>query len=129
MATQLLNYYQNAIGIWSPPQADAVDYYGIDLPITPPGATVRLHSSSRSGMVNLSPKGGSLTSNGDIEVFVQVSFTNNTYTYVSAPLNTPIDFQDVAQLRLGVLFVVGNPGCTEIAYRAYFNANLVYEIL
>jgi hypothetical protein len=58
MATQLLSYYQNAIGTWSPPQPHAVDYYGIDLPLSPPGATVRLHSSSRSGTVTLSPKGG-----------------------------------------------------------------------
>jgi hypothetical protein len=127
-----LNFYSNSAGVWQPPQADVLEL-GVDQPITPAGATVRLHETSRSGYVTLSPTGGELTVCGDAEVFIQINFADNTFTYLSAPLSTAVDVNNVASLRLGIVAPVGSVGSsgpvTEVRYRVVVNAHLVYEVL
>ncbi|MEU9883881.1 hypothetical protein [Streptomyces phaeochromogenes] len=129
MATEWMNYYQNAVGQWIPNQPVALDYYYIDMDLNPPGRAVRLHSSSVGGQVVLVPHGASVASYGDVEVYARILFADNTFRYISAPLRTPVDVQNVQSLRLGVVLIVGAPGATSVDYRAYFNANLVYEYL
>jgi hypothetical protein len=132
MPPTVLNYYQNYPGIWQPPQSDLVEL-GIDQQIVPPGATVRLYETARSGFVTLWPVGGGLTVAGDLEVFVRIDFANNTYTYLSAPLTTPVDFANVSNVRLGIVAPVGPVGTsgpiTEVGYRIVANAHLIYEVL
>ena len=127
-----LNFYSNYPGVWSPPQNDVLEL-GVDRAINPVGATVRLHETSRSGYVALSPTGGELTVCGDAEVFVRIDFANNTYDYLSAPLSTPVDVQNVANLRLGIVAPVGSVASqgpvTEVRYRVVVNAHLIYEVL
>jgi hypothetical protein len=127
-----LNFYSNYPGVWAPPQDDVLEL-GVDRAITPAGATVRLHETSRSGYVTLTPTGGQLTVCGDAEVFIRIDFTNNTYDYLSAPLSTPVDVQNVANLRLGIVVPIGALGSsgpvTEVRYRVIVNAHLIYEVL
>jgi hypothetical protein len=127
-----LNLFTNSPGAWQPGQDDWVEI-GTDQAITPLGATVRLYETSRSGYVTLSPTGGQLTACGDAEVFVRIDTTSNTYTYLSAPLTTPVDVTNVANLRLGIVAPIGPVGSTgpitEVRYRVIVNAHLVYEVL
>jgi hypothetical protein len=127
-----LNFYSNSPGVWQPPQDDVLEM-GVDQPITPTGATVRLHETSRSGYVALTPTGGALTVCGDAEVFIRIDFADNTFTYLSAPLSTAVDVKNVANLRLGIVAPVGAVGSTgpvtEVRYRVVVNAHLVYEVL
>lgn len=60
MPKQWLNLYTNAPGVWQPPQNDWLEIT-TDQPISPPGATVRLYETSRSGFVSLTPTGGQHT--------------------------------------------------------------------
>jgi hypothetical protein len=70
---------------------------------------------------------------GDAEVWVRIDYTNNTHEYLSAPLTTPIDFANVANLHLGIVAPVGPVGqtgpITECRYRVVVNAHLIYEVL
>ena len=85
------------------------------------------------------PSGGQLTTCGDAEVYVRIGLTNNTFRYLSGPLNTPVDVSNVANLRLGMILpagtfdpaTLGGPTTpvTEVRYRAMINAHLVYEVL
>jgi hypothetical protein len=132
MPPTVLNYFQSYPGVWQPPQDDLVEL-ATDQPIVPAGATVRLYETARSGFVTLSPTGGELTVAGDVEVFVRIDFANNTYTYLSAPLTTPVDFANVANLHLGIVAPIGPVGSTgpitEVRYRIVANAHLIYEVL
>jgi hypothetical protein len=132
MAPTWCNFYSNYGGAWQPGQDDLVEL-GVDQPISPLGASVRLYETSRSGYVTLSPSGGQLTACGDAEVFVRIDLTNNTYSYLSAPLTTPVEVSNVANLRLGIVAPVGPFGTTgpvtEVRYRIIVNAHLVYEVL
>ena len=127
-----LNLYTNSPGAWQPGQNDWLEIT-TDQAINPPGASVRLYETSRSGYVSLSPKGGQLTIGGDAEVFIRIDFTNNTYTYLSAPLTTAVDVTNVANLALGIVAPIGPMGSTgpvtEVLYRIVVNAHLVYEVL
>ena len=128
-----LNFYATPAGVWQPGQNDLLEM-GTDVAINPPaGGNVRLYETSRSGFVTLSPTGGQIAVGGYAEVWVRIDFTNNTYTYLSAPLTTPVEASNVANLRLGVLVPVGPVGqtgpITELRYRAAVNAHLVYEVL
>jgi hypothetical protein len=131
MAPTWLNFFTSDPGVWQPGQSDIVEL-GIDQAINPSGATVRLYESARSGFVTLSPSGGQLETCGDAEVFIRIDFTNNTFRYLSAPLTTPLDVANVANLHLAVLAPVGPAGggpVTEVRYRIVVNAHLVYEVL
>jgi hypothetical protein len=132
MAPIWLNFFTNSAGAWQPGQNDWLELF-IDQAINPPGATVRMYETSRSGFATLSPSGGQLMTCGDAEVFVRIDFTNNTFTYLSAPLTTPVDVSNVANLRLGIVAPVGPFGVTgpvtEVRYRVIVNAHLVYEVL
>ena len=83
--------------------------------------------------MSASPQLAANTLTGDAEVFIRIDFTNNTYTYLSAPLTTPVDVNNVANLTLGVVAPTGAAGTTspvaEVRYRILVNAHLVYEIL
>lgn len=132
MPSTWLNLYTNNAGDWQPGQDDFYEA-GIDQAINPPGANVRLYETSRSGYITLSPTGGQIAVGGDAEVFIRIDYTNNTYTYLSAPLTTPVDIANVANLRLGIVAPIGPVGqtgpVTECRYRVVVNAHLVYEVL
>jgi hypothetical protein len=70
---------------------------------------------------------------GDAEVFIRIDFTNNTYQYLSAPLTRAVDVANVAKLRLAIIAPRGPVGqtgpVTEVRYRVFVNAHLVYEVL
>jgi hypothetical protein len=127
-----LNLYTNATGVWLPGQDDFLEI-GIDQAINPSGSNVRLYETARSGYVTLSPTGGQIAVGGDAEVFVRIDYTNTTYQYLSAPLTTPLDVANVANLRLGIVAPTGPFGqtgpVTESRYRILVNAHLVYEVL
>ena len=108
MAPTWLNFSTSSAGVWRPGgPLDWLDEDFIDHPINPPGATVRLYETSRSGFATLSPSGGQLTTCGDAEVYVRIGLTNNTFRYLSGPLNTPVDVSNVANLRLGMILPAG----------------------
>jgi hypothetical protein len=127
-----LNLYTSDAGVWQPGQDDWVEI-GTDQAISPPGATVRLYETSRSGYITLSPTGGQIAVGGDAEVFIRIDFTNNTYQYLSAPLTRAVDVANVAKLRLAIIAPRGPVGqtgpVTEVRYRVFVNAHLVYEVL
>jgi hypothetical protein len=128
-----LNHYVNSAGVWTPPDSDTVELVTPDRIINPPGASVRLYETSRSGYVTLAPTSGQLETCGDAEVFVYILHTNNFYEYLSAPLSTPVEVANVALLRLGIVAPVGPMGANgpvqEVRYRVVVNAHLVYEVL
>ena len=84
MAPTWLNFFTNSAGVWQPGQDDWLELL-LDQAINPPGATLRLYETSRSGFATLSPSGGQVMTWGDAEVFVRIGFTNNTFTYLSGP--------------------------------------------
>jgi hypothetical protein len=86
--------------------------------------TVRLHESDRSGAVTISQQG--LTTYGDAEVYLKLTFSNGTFKYLSAPLHTSLDVDNVQSLELNILFLTGPTGAS---FRALVNAHCVYEIL
>ena len=86
--------------------------------------TVRIIESDRSGSVVMTQNG--LSSYGDPEVYLKINLRNNTFRYLSAPVHTPVEVQNVASLELNILCLVGPPGTP---YRALVNAHCVYEVL
>ena len=85
---------------------------------------VRIYESNRSGAVIMTHNG--LSSYGDAEVYLKINYQNGTFRYLSAPLHTAVEVQDVASLELNILFLVGPSGTP---YRALVNAHCVYEVL
>jgi hypothetical protein len=86
------------------------------------GKTVRIFESDRSGAVTMTRDG--LSSYGDAEVYLKINFQNGAFRYLSAPLHTMVEVQDVSSLELNIIFLVGPPGTS---YRALVNAHCVYE--
>ena len=88
------------------------------------GKTVRIFESERSGSIVLTQNG--ISSYGDPEVHLKINLQNGNFRYLSAPLHTPVDVQNVASLELDIICLVGPPGA---AYRALVNAHCVYQVL
>lgn len=88
------------------------------------GQSVSILESDRSGGVTMENR--ALTSYGDAEVYLKITFQNGTFRYLSAPLHTPVECLDVDSLELNVLFLVGPQGTP---YRALVNGHCVYEVL
>jgi hypothetical protein len=86
--------------------------------------TVRIIESDRSGSVVMTQNG--LSSYGDSEVYLKINFRDNSFRYLSAPVHTPVEVQNVYSLELDIIFLVGPPGTP---YRALVNAHCVYEVL
>ena len=126
MAKQLLNHYLDAEGEWRRAQPELLKS-GKSVKFK--SEIVRIHETSRSGAALLSPVDERLTSYGDAEVYLKIIHTDGSFEYLSAPLNTPIDFSNVDELELNILYVVGNVACDRIFYRALFNAHCIYEVL
>jgi hypothetical protein len=129
MPSTWLNHYLVEAGTWTNGQPAALERHGPTVTLPPSGVTVRLHASSSSGAVTLSPRGAPLDSYGQAEVFLTVVLADGTQRYLSAPLTSPVDVPGVVSLRLSLLMVVGNSGCQEIRWQAALNANAVYEVL
>ena len=131
MALEWLNHFVDQFGQWS---AGQPMYFSSSNDITftaSSGRDLRLHETSRSGSVLLSPQGGDLIGYGDAEVFLTISFadTNKPSEYRSAPLSTPIEVDGVRNLRLTLLVPIGNPGCTSVQYMALVNGHCIFERL
>jgi len=124
MAKELLNHYLDVEGEWRRGQPE---YLKAAKSVTLNGANLRLYETSRSGMAVLSPVGERLTSYGDTEVYLKIIYTNGSSEYLSAPLGTTIEFSNVQELELNILYLVGNAACDRIFYRAMFNAHCIYE--
>jgi hypothetical protein len=77
---------------------------------------LRIFESDRSGSIVITQNG--LISYGDPEVYLKINFQNNTFRYLSAPLRTPVDVQNVASLELNTICLVGPTGAP---YRAFVN--------
>lgn len=124
MGKKWINHYVYLLGEWVNGQPESItSSEGVNLG----GVNVRLWETSRSGSVLLSPVDGMLASYGDPEVYLTITYTDDTWEYLSAPLTTPVDLVSVASIELSVLFWVGNTGCSKVAYRAMVNAHCVYE--
>ena len=119
MARQWLNVYIDQGGnAPSPPAVKLSDVAVLN------AREVRIYESNRSGAVIMTHNG--LSSYGDAEVYLKINYQNGTFRYLSAPLHTAVEVQDVASLELNILFLVGPSGTP---YRALVNAHCVYEVL
>jgi hypothetical protein len=124
MAKELLNLYLDTQGQWLPGQpAEVKSQKAVNLN----GADLRVHETSRSGAALLSGAGAPLLGYGDAEVYLKITYANGVSEYLSAPVGTPIEFTGVNELELNILYVVGNPACTGVRYRAFFNAHCIFE--
>ena len=124
MAKELLNLYLDKEGQWLPGQsAEVKSQRAVNLN----GADLRVHETSRSGSALLSGAGAPLMGHGDAEVYLKITYANGVSEFVSAPVGTPIEFSGVNELELNILYVVGNPACTGVRYRAFFNAHCIFE--
>lgn len=124
MAKELLNLYLDTQGQWLPGQpAEVKSQKAVNLN----GADLRVHETSRSGAALVSGAGAPLTGYGDAEVYLKITYANGVSEYLSAPVGTPIEFAGVNELELNLLYVVGNPACTGVRYRAFFNAHCIFE--
>ena len=124
MAKELLNHYLDVEGEWKRGQPE---YLKASKSVTLNGAGLRVHETARSGMAVLSPADERLTSYGDAEVYLKIIYTNGGSEYLSAPLGTTIEFSNVQELEINILYLVGNVACGSIFYRAMFNAHCIYE--
>jgi len=124
MAKELLNHFLDAQGQWVPGQPQ---HLKAQKAVNLNGKSVRIHETARSGAALLSAAGAPLIAYGDAEVYLKINFTNGGFEYLSAPLRTSIDFAGVGELELNILYVVGNAACTNVRYRAFFNAHCIFE--
>jgi hypothetical protein len=88
------------------------------------GRTVRIWESNRSGSVIISD--AARFAYGDAEVYLKLTLTDGTFTYLSAPVMTQLDVPNVQDLELNLLFLVGPAGAN---YRALVNGHCIYEVL
>ena len=121
-----LNHFVDKEGKWVSGQPD---YFKSSKSGDIGGKNVRLYETSVGGSVLLSPSNKTLTSYGIAEVYLKIFFSTGQWCYLSAPLRTPIDLQDVKEIELNLLITVGNPACDEITYRAFVNGHCVYELI
>lgn len=131
MALEWLNHFVDQSGQWSTGQPMHLESSN-DITFTAAGGRdLRLHETSRSGSVLLSPQGGELIGYGDAEVYLTITFadTSKPSQYRSAPLSTPIEVDGVRNLRLSLLIPIGNPGCSSVQYMAIVNGHCVFERL
>ncbi|MGQ0546494.1 MAG: hypothetical protein ACT4P3_14355 [Betaproteobacteria bacterium] len=97
MAKELLNLYLNQQGQWLPGQPAEVKSQRA---VNLNGANLRVHEAARSGSALLSPAGAPLAAYGDAEVYLKITY---------------------------ILYTVGNPACSSVRYRAFFNAHCIFE--
>ena len=126
MTKQWLNQYVAIQGEWVPGQSgflqnDANVNFGAR------GADIRIYETARSGSVVLAPQGATLTSSGDAEVFLTITYSDGRSENQSAPTITPMDLSGVSNLRVSTLVIVGNGACTGVHYVALVNAHCIYE--
>ena len=131
MSLEWLNHHVYQSGQWSAGQPMHLESWNDITFSAANGRDLRLHETSRSGSVLLSPQGGELIGYGDAEVFLTVSFadTSKPFQYRSAPLHKPIEVEGVQNLRLSLLFPIGNPGCSSVEYMAVVNGHCIFERL
>jgi hypothetical protein len=131
MPLEWLNHYVYQSGQWTGGQVMHLDSSNEVTFSAPGGRDLRIHETSRSGSVLLSPQGGALLGYGDAELYLTLLFadTNKPSEYRSAPLANPIRVDGVRTLRLSLLIPIGNPGCTAVQYMAIVNGHCVYERL
>jgi hypothetical protein len=129
VALEWLNHFVPVSGQWTPGQPMILESWNEVSFTAAAGRDLRIHETSRSGSVLLSPVGGALMGYGDAEVFLTVTFAAGGYEYRSAPLNTPIQIDGVRTLRLSLLIPIGNAGCTSVNYTAFVNAHCIFERL
>jgi hypothetical protein len=131
MALEWLNHHVYQSGQWAAGQPMHLESSN-DVTFTAAGGRdLRLHETSRSGSVLLSPQGGELIGYGDAEVFLTISFADTTKLsqYRSAPLATPVEVDGVRNLRLSLLIPIGNPACSSVQYMAIVNGHCIFERL
>jgi hypothetical protein len=114
-----LNLFVDQSGV--SPQSQAITVSEIAKTL---GLPLNLIESDHSGSVILS--NNQLSSYGNAEVYLKITFRNGTFSYLSAPLHTSVEVQDVEFLELSIVFLTGPPGTP---YRALVNAHCVYEVL
>jgi hypothetical protein len=124
MARELLNHFLDTTGQWLPGQPEALTAAKA---VNLNGANLRVFETSRSGVALLAPVGATLVAFGDAEVFLAIRYTNGSGEYLSAPLTTQMEFQNVQSLELNLLYLVGNAACSSVRYRALFNAHCIFE--
>jgi hypothetical protein len=119
MANQWLNLYTDLTGV-----STASGTVTVTESIDVHGRSVNLLETDRSGSVIISREG--LASYGDPEVYLNIIFTNGTTRYLSAPLHTAFEIEEVRTLELCVTFLTGPAGTP---YRALVNAHCIYQLL
>jgi hypothetical protein len=129
MALEWLNHFVPQSGTWTTGQSMILESWNEVAFTDPAGRDLRIHETSRSGSVLLSPVGGALTGYGDAEVFLTAFFAVGGFQHRSAPLRTPIRIDGVRTLRLSLLVPIGNAGCTRIEWTAFVNAHCIFERL
>jgi hypothetical protein len=121
---ELLNHYLDAEGVWNKGQRE---YLKSSKSAVLDKSGLKIYETSRSGVATLSPVGAEVASYGDAEVYLKIIYKNGNFDYLSAPLATSIEFSNVQELELNILYLVGNAACDQISYRAMFNAHCIYE--
>jgi|SRR5690242_9794169 len=110
MSAEVLNTFINYPGSWNPSFPTTISNEVVRT--ISPARAVRLHSTAVSGgvaLVNLSSGGQPITLSGGPEVYVKILFSNNTFTYLSAPLSSAVDYADVSELTVGISAIIANP--------------------
>ena len=102
-------------------------------------AKVRIHETARSGNVLVYQELGNirrgeveLSSFGDAEVYLKIDFAGKGFRYLSAPLGTLIELENVSRIELSILVGVRtnlDSRIRDMIYVAHINAHCVYEIL
>lgn len=125
MAKTWINHFIAENGTWTPAQPVARESAAQANFTTP--ATVRLYETARSGFVLFGAETG--FSCGEPEVYLKINLSTGGYRYLSAPLGSSLDVENVSSLQLYILYSVAAPGATSVPYRAWINAHCVYEVL
>jgi hypothetical protein len=124
-----LNHFVYQSGQWTAGQPVHLESYNEVTFSATAGRDLRIHESSRSGSVLLSPAGGALLGYGDAEVFLTIFYAAGGSEYRSAPLRTPVKVAGVRTLRLSLLVPIGNAACASVDYTAMVNGHCIFERL
>jgi hypothetical protein len=147
MSKQCLSHFHIESGTWI--EKDGLPYIdtskSVDLK---PLNTVVIHEVAHSGHVLVTRSGESSSSHShggghksgatvhsgpttlvltDTQIYVSVIYLDESSTFLSAPLRTPVEFSDVLRLELHFVFMIGPPGWKKSEWASLVNAHLVYE--
>ena len=120
-----LNLYVDTTGTWN---TGAQDWLNFSKTLEVGGYNLRVHETRVGGMVLLNGNAGAPASYGEPEVYLRITYADGRWDYLSAPLTTSIDLENVQRVELNILFRVSDGRSSQVKYRALVNAHCVYEL-